>query len=155
MKQAVRVMRRAGYRGPIAIPCIANANDCSDGSGSWSQYLPNDPANQLIAEAHVYGNNQCDTVGCFSLTILPILQEGHPVIWGEIGEDFGVCPSTDHIRTFLAWAEQNGVGTEAWTWDAWGPCRSGSLIRNYSGTPEDAYGSYVRSNYRTAFPPNG
>src|SRR5207302_6613179 len=50
MQQAVRVMRRAGYRGPIAIPGLDYANDLS----KWLSDRPLDPLHQLVAEAHVY-----------------------------------------------------------------------------------------------------
>jgi hypothetical protein len=158
MQQAVNVMRQAGYNGPIAVPCIGYANICANpsdggtgwGNGRWLDDHPTDPDHQLMAEAHVYGKNSCDTTSCFNITMLPILQAGYPIIWGETGEtyDNSDCPSTSYIKTFLAWAEQNGVGTEAWTWDTWGSCSSGALISNYNGTPEDPYGAYVESNYQ-------
>jgi hypothetical protein len=94
MQQAVNVMRGAGYQGPIAIPCIDYANVCADpanggtgtGNGNWLSDHPSDPERQLIAEAHVYGKNTCDTVACFNTTMLPILQAGYPLLWGETGE---------------------------------------------------------------------
>jgi hypothetical protein len=164
MQQAVNVMRGAGYQGPIAIPCIDYANVCADpanggtgtGNGNWLSDHPSDPERQLIAEAHVYGKNTCDTVACFNTTMLPILQAGYPLLWGETGEsyDFSDCPSTSYIQTLLTWAEQNGVGTQAWTWDTWGACNTGALISNYNGTPQGAYGTYIQSNYQTNFPAN-
>ena len=156
MQQAVTDMRNAGYGGPIAIPCIDYANDCSDSNGSWVSSMPTDPDRQLLAEAHVYGGNSCDTTSCFDSTMLPILQAGHPLIFGETGEtsDYSDCPSTSYIQTFLQWAEQNGVGTEAWVWDTWGACDTGAMISNYDGTPEDAWATYVQTNYQTMFPPD-
>jgi endoglucanase len=164
MQQAVTDMRDAGYNGPIAIPCIAYANVCADpsdggtgwGDGKWLLNMPTDPDHQLIAEAHVYGKNVCDTTACFNLTMLPILQAGYPMIWGEVGEtyDYSDCPSSSYIQTFLSWAEQNNVGTEAWTWDTWGDCSSGAMISDYDGTPEDAWAAYVESNYQTTYPAN-
>jgi endoglucanase len=163
MQQAVTVMRQNGYGGPISIPCIAFANVCADpstggtayGNGNWLQDHPTDPDNQILAEMHIYGGNACATTSCLNLTVLPILQSGYPVIFGETGETYNnTDPGTSYISTFLTWAEQNGVGTEAWTWDTWGNYTTSSLISNYDGTPEDAYGSYVQNNYQTTFPPN-
>lgn len=157
MQQAVTDMRDTGYNGPIAIPCIDYANDCSDSSGSWLQYVPSDPDNQLLAEAHVYGKNGCDTDSCFNSTFLPILKAGHPMIWGETGEtyDGSDCPSTSYISDFLNWADQNGVGEEVWTWDAWGGCSTLSLITNYaSGAPLSPVGTYVQSHYLNTWPAN-
>ena len=88
--------------------------------------------------------------------MLPILQANYPLIWGEVGEtyNFADCPSTSYLQTYLPWAEQNGVGTEAWAWDAWGACSTGALISDYSGTPEAPLGSFVQTNYQTTYPPN-
>ena len=55
MQQAVDVMRRAGYRGVIAIPGVDYANDLS----RWLAHRPRDSRRQLVAEAHVYGKNAC------------------------------------------------------------------------------------------------
>lgn len=65
MKQAVQVMRAAGYNGVISIPCIDYANACANYRGSSRlQSHPGDPLNQMVAEAHVYGKTGCDTVTC-------------------------------------------------------------------------------------------
>jgi endoglucanase len=153
MQQAVNVMRGAGYRGPIAIPCISYANMCGtlpDGSNyngsTWLRSHPNDPLHQLIAEAHVYGKNNCATTACFSSSMLPILRGGFPVLWGEVGESYdGLDCGSANISTFLSWADQKGIGYEAWTWNTWGTC--GSLISDYAGTPANAYGAWVMSHY--------
>jgi hypothetical protein len=60
MQQAVSLMRRAGYRGPIAVPGLDYANDLS----KWLSHEPHDPLHQLVAEAHVYGNNTCASLTC-------------------------------------------------------------------------------------------
>jgi hypothetical protein len=44
-------------------------------------------------------------------------------------------------------------GYEAWVWNTWGTC--GSLISDYSGTPANAYGSWVRAHYLTLRGPGG
>ena len=58
MQQAVTVIRKAGYDGIMAIPGIAYANDLSQ----WLSHMPRDPLHQLIAEAHVYGEQVWDDV---------------------------------------------------------------------------------------------
>jgi hypothetical protein len=158
MQQAVTVMRQAGYNGVIAIPCVFYANDCTDsspefggayGGGSWLSHEPNDPKHQLIAEAHIYGKNPCDTVACFNDTIAPIAQQV-PVIFGETGEtyDGSDCNnSSANIAVFMTWADAHGVGYEAWTWDMWGACHL-SLLTTYNGTPYGAYGTYVQQHIR-------
>jgi hypothetical protein len=154
MQQAVNVMRKAGYRGVIAIPCIDYANMCGvlpngskyDGS-TWLESRPSDPDHQLIAEAHVYGKNVCDTVACLNSSMLPITRSV-PLIFGETGETYdGSDCGSSYISTFLSWADTNDVGYEAWTWDAWGNCFA--LISNYRGAPYSGYGRYVRAHFIT------
>jgi hypothetical protein len=145
MQQAVDVMRQNGYRGVISIPCIDYANDCSDDNGSWLDYAPKDSLNQLVAEAHVYGKNTCDTAACFNNTMGPLLQRV-PLLFGETGEtyDDSDCGSS-YIQTFMSWADAHNVGYQAWTWDTWGTCDS--LIGSYSGGAHSGYGTWVQGHY--------
>jgi hypothetical protein len=155
MSQAVAVMRRAGFHGVISIPCINYANSCGrlpDGSlydgSTWLRSRPRDPDHQLIAEAHVYGKNLCDTVACLNSSMAPIARVV-PLIFGETGETYDAsdCGSS-HISTFMRWADAHNVGYEAWTWDTWNNC--GVLIANYKGTPYSGFGRWVRNHYRAA-----
>lgn len=141
MQQAVTVMRRAGYRGVIAIPGVDYANNLSQ----WLSHKPRDPRRQLIAEAHVYGKNTCSSISCFNRTLLPVAHRV-PLIFGETGESYddSDCGSSA-ISTFMGWADAHGVGYEAWAWDTWGSC--GSLISSYAGTPMGAYGAWVKAHY--------
>lgn len=141
MQQAVNMMRGAGYRGPIAIPGINYANDMSH----WLAFKPRDPRGQLVAEAHIYGKNACSSVSCFDSTIAPVARRV-PVIFGETGEtyDASSCAATN-IATFLGWADDHQVGYAAWTWDTWGNCSA--LISDYSGTPANAFGAFVKGHY--------
>jgi endoglucanase len=141
MQQAVTVMRRAGYKGIIAIPGIDYANNLSQ----WLSHMPRDPRHQLIAEAHVYGGNTCDAVACFQTTYAPVARRV-PLVFGETGEDYTNrdC-GTSHISTIVDWADAHHVGYDAWAWDTWGNC--GILIRSYAGTPFSAYGALIRSHY--------
>jgi hypothetical protein len=141
MQQAVTVMRGAGYTGPIAIPCITYANDCTQ----WLTHQPNDPLHQLVAEAHIYGKNVCSTLTCLNTQLLPVAQTV-PMIWGETGESYdgSDCGSTVAAVNF-PWAMAHTAGIEAWTWDTWGNCEA--LITNFSGTPYGGYGQWVKSYY--------
>lgn len=151
MQQAVNLMRQAGYNGVISIPCIDYANACGkiDGSeydgSTWLKSRPSDPLGQLVAEAHVYGKNLCDTVSCFDSSMRPITKTV-PMIFGETGETYDAsdCGSS-YISTFLPWAYAHGVGYEAWTWDTWGGC--GVLISDYGGTPANAWAKWVKKYY--------
>ena len=149
MQQAVTVMRQAGFNGPVAIPCISYANQCANYNGSsWLASHPTDPDGQLIAEAHIYGKNSCDTTGCFDATLAPLAQQ-YPLIFGETGEtyDASECSNT-YISTFLNWADAHDVGYEAWTWTTWGNCSA--LISSYNGTPANTYAQWVHDHYLAA-----
>jgi len=141
MQQAVTVMRRAGYRGPIAIPGINYANDLSH----WLSHQPKDPLRQLMAEAHVYGKNACSSTDCLNRTMAPVSKRV-PLIFGETGPSYddSDCGSRT-ISRLLRWADAHNVGYETWTWDTWGTC--GSLIDSYGGRPHGEYGSWTRSYY--------
>ena len=154
MQEAVNQMRGAGYTGVIAIPCIHYANACGQlpdgslyGGSTWLDSRPNDPAQQLVAEAHVYGKNTCDTPACFDSSMAPIAKVV-PLVFGETGETYDAsdCGSR-YISTFVNWADHHGVGYEAWTWDAWRNC--GALIKNYKGTPYSGYGRWLHTHYTT------
>ena len=141
MQQAVDVMRRAGYRGVIAIPGIDYANDLTE----WLSHRPRDPLNQLVAEAHVYGFNTCGSVDCFQRTLDPVARRV-PMIFGELGDlsDGTTCGSR-YISQFVDWADEHDVGYFSWTWDTWRNCSA--LISDYSGTPFSAYGKWVKRRY--------
>lgn len=141
MQQAVDVMRAAGYRGVIAVPGINYANDLTP----WLSHRPRDPLRQLLAEAHVYGKNACDDVGCFQRTLAPVARRV-PLVLGETGETFdgSSCGSTN-VSRFMRWADAHGVGYLAWTWNTWGNCSA--LIRDFAGRPYSAYGAWVKRHY--------
>jgi hypothetical protein len=141
MQQAVNLMRQAGYAGVISIPGVSYANDLS----MWLATEPKDTLNQIVAEAHVYGKNTCDTTSCFDMTLAPVAMTV-PLIFGETGETYDAsdCNAT-YITTFLTWADAHGVGYEAWTWNTWGGC--GVLISDYTGTPANTWATYVKTHY--------
>jgi endoglucanase len=141
MQEAVTIMRKNGYRGVIAIPGIAYANDLSH----WLSHRPKDPLHQLVAEAHIYGKNTCDTPACFDETLAPVAKRV-PLIFGETGEtyDASSCAS-DHISSFFDWADAHKVGYLAWAWNAWRNCSA--LIRDYGGQPYGDYGAWVQARY--------
>jgi Cellulase (glycosyl hydrolase family 5) len=142
MQQAVTVMRNAGYKGPIVIPGINYANDLSQ----WLSHKPDDPLNQLVAEAHVYGKNVCSSTSCLDSKMAPVARRV-PLIFGETGPSYddSDCGSGT-ISMLLRWADAHDVGYETWTWNTWNTCNS--LIKDFRGTPRTAYGEWVKSYYR-------
>jgi endoglucanase len=146
MQEAVDVMRKAGFKGPIAISCIAYANECGNyNNGSWLEYEPSDPERALLAEIHVYGRNACDTPACFDTTYAPVAARV-PMIWAETGSSYDAADcDASWITMAMHWADQHGVGYEAWAWDTWRSCLA--LISDYQGTPSNAYGQWVHQHY--------
>ena len=131
MQQAVSVMRQAGYHGIISIPGINYANDLTQ----WLSHEPSDPDHQLIAEAHIYGNNSCgaeNNGSCLVSTLDPVAARV-PLLLGETGEtyDDSEC-SGANVQIILNWADSEHVSWAAWAWNNWGGCSS--LIQDYSGT---------------------
>jgi hypothetical protein len=140
MQQAVDVMRRAGYSGPIAIPGVSYANDLSH----WLRDEPRDPLHQLVAEAHVYGKNTCDAAACFDRTYLPVARRV-PLLFGETGETYDASEcGTRRIARIVGWADAHGAGWEAWAWDAWKQDCS-ALIAGYAGRPNPGFGAWIKA----------
>jgi endoglucanase len=141
MQQAVTVMRSAGYRGVIAVPGLSYANDLSQ----WLSHRPRDPRGQLVAEAHVYGKNTCDSPRCLDATMAPVARRV-PLILGETGETYDASDcGHDRIARIVGWADAHKVGYQAWTWDTWDNCSV--LIRDYAGSPNGEYGNWIRRHY--------
>jgi hypothetical protein len=142
-KQAVRLIRAAGFGGVIAVPGVAWANDLS----AWLANEPRDPHHQLVAEAHVYGGQVCSSTACFNQTMLPVARRV-PLLFGELGESVdGLQCSSGAVRRILGWAAGHHVSWAAWTWDTWGTC--GSLISSYSGAPANPYAAFIRQTLRS------
>jgi endoglucanase len=141
MQGALNAVRSTGATNPVTASGIDYANNLSQ----WLAYRPSDSAGQLLAEAHVYGLNSCDTTSCFDANYAPVAASV-PMVFGETGETYDASDcGTSYISTILSWADAHGVGYEPWTWDTWGNCSS--LISDFSGTPANAYGTYVRNYY--------
>jgi hypothetical protein len=145
----VDAVRAAGATQPIAVPGINYANDLSQ----WLAYEPFDPQHQLVAEAHVYGNNSCGALDggtCLNNTVAPLTSHV-PVVFGETGETYDDSECTSkNMQFLLPWADAHNIGYAAWTWDTWGDCLS--LVSAYDGTTNSvtpagaAYGPYVHDH---------
>jgi len=143
MQAALTAVRNTGATNVVTASGIDWANTMTQ----WLANKPSDPLGQLMAEAHVYGKNYCASVSCFDTNYAPVAASV-PLVFGETGEtyDDSSCGSTN-ISTFMNWADAHGVGYEAWTWNDWGTC--GVLISDFSGTPANAFGSWVKNHYLT------
>ena len=141
MQQLLDVVRAAGARQPVIVSGLEKAS--VDGT-EWLAHRPRDPAHQLVAGAHIYG--QASVAGFESN--LGIVARSFPVVIGEAGEKN--CADND-LDALLPWADRHGISYLAWDWFT-GACSDPSLITSYTGTPSD-YGIGYREHLLSRFPP--
>jgi hypothetical protein len=72
-----------------------------------------------------------------------------PVQAGEIGQNTCAHDYTDQV---MAWADANGVGYTAWTWNPWGCSQGNVLITDWNGTPTSTYGEGFKAHLLTQNP---
>jgi len=141
MQGALNAVRSTGATNPVTASGIDWANNLEQ----WLTNRPSDPAGQLMAEQHVYGGNTCYQSTCLTQYTAPVAAVV-PVVFGEYGEHYNDSCNSTNTSAMINWAEQNGVGYEAWVWDTWGTCAD--LIANFDGTVKNsAYAHWVHDHY--------
>jgi aryl-phospho-beta-D-glucosidase BglC (GH1 family) len=146
MQTLVNAVRATGASNVIMIGGLAWANDLSQ----WLAYEPTDPTGNIIASWHSYNFNSCNSSTCWNSSIAPVAAKV-PVQAGEIGQNN--C-NHDYIDQVMAWADGEGIGYTAWTWNPWGVCASNGndLIQDWSGTPTVSYGQGYQAHLLTQQP---
>ncbi len=146
MQSLVNAVRATGATNIIMVPGIAFTNDLSQ----WLTFRPTDSTGNLIGSWHSYNFNVCVTQSCWDSTIGTVARQT-PVMIGEIGQN--TC-AHDYIDQLMAWADGNGLGYAAWTWNAWGLCNSSGndLILDNAGTPTSTFGQGFRAHLLTQQP---
>src|ERR1043165_22226 len=146
MQSLVNAVRATGATNVIMVPGIAFTNDLSQ----WLAFKPTDSAGNLMATWHSYNFNACVTQSCWDSQIGTVARQV-PVVAAEIGQN--TC-AHDYIDQVMAWADTNGVGYAAWTWNPWGVCNSvgNVLIPNTNGTPTATFGEGFRAHILTRQP---
>jgi hypothetical protein len=133
MQTLVNVVRAAGAPNLVLLGGVEYSNALSQ----WAAYKPTDPLNNLAVAWHVYAGNACSATQCFDAIAGPVAQ-AFPIVATEIGDS--TCDGT-FLTTVTGWLDAHGQGYTAWTWNTWGTgCANYSLITDYSGTPNGAYG---------------
>jgi endoglucanase len=145
LQSIVATIRTTGATQPIILGGIDYNADLTQ----LLTHLPNDPAHQLVASAHVYDFVQGkDVDSTFRDQLEPIARQ-LPVILGELGErhcDSGTGTYTRHVLALIDAEQRQGnlIGVLAWAWNSGGDwhCPTGPngeggplLIRSYDGTP--------------------
>ncbi len=148
LQSLVSTIRSTGAKQPIVLGGIDYNADLSQ----LLQYLPSDPARQLVASGHIYDFVQGKDVDAFFHDQLEPIAKRMPVILGELGErrcDSGSAAYTRHVLALIDAEKRKGnvMGVLEWAWNAvQGPdgwhCPTGQygeggplLIRSYDGTP--------------------
>ena len=140
MQSLVNAVRATGAANVVMTGGLTWTNDLTQ----WLAYKPTDSTGNLVASWHSYNFNACITVSCWDSQIGAVAAKV-PVQAGEIGQN--TC-AHDYIDQVMNWADANGVGYTAWTWDPWGGCDSGGnvLITDWNGTPTVAYGEGFKAH---------
>jgi hypothetical protein len=143
MQELVTDVRNAGAANVIMIGGWSYSNNI----GSWLQYMPMDPLNNLAASFHNYNYTQCNSAACWGNNVQPIANQV-PVVTGELGEnDCG----QGYIDSYFAWADPLGISYLGWAWNADNCSTFPSLISDYTGTPT-AFGQGFMTHLPTQNP---
>jgi hypothetical protein len=141
MQGALDAVRSSGATNPVTASGIDYANNLQQ----WLANKPSDALNQLMAEQHVYGGNTCYQPACLTQYTAPVAAVV-PVTFGEYGEHYNDSCNSTNTSAMINWADANGVGYEAWTWDTWGTCSD--LIANFNGTvANSAFAQWIHTHY--------
>ena len=131
----VSTVRATGALNPIIIAGL----DWSDDLSQWLQYVPNDPARQLIAGFHTYApplDKICVTKSCWDGVLAPIQGAGYPLLINEFGEEDCAHGYVDKVMNW-ADAQTPKVGYWGWDWTTSSCRKEPSLLRDSSGTPSN------------------
>jgi hypothetical protein len=139
MQELVDAVRAAGASNPLVLTGPSWGNELS----RWLEFKPADPLGNLVAGVHVYPESGCATRECMDQRIVPVAAQA-PVLVGEFGDTD--CSGL-FIKTTADWADQNGIGYLAFTWNVppGAPCGGYHLITSFDGTPTPS-GAVYRSH---------
>jgi hypothetical protein len=143
MQSLVDAVRSQGATQPLLLGGLEWANDLS----GWLAHLPIDSQHQLVASLHIYPNNPCNSVECWSGAVAAVARV-HPVVAGELGE-FDCAHS--FIEDFMSWADANGVSYLGWSWNTYDCATGPSLIESADGAPT-AFGQGLRDHLQMTSP---
>jgi len=153
MQQMLDAVRATGASNVVLTSTLAY----SSAMGGWLQHHPIDTLHpsQIAAVWHAYPGDsrypaQVNCIGlpqCSARTmqaVQDILAAGFPVVLTEFGDPVGgtAAPLSSMLLPF---ADANGIGYLAWTWDIW-PGTPFYLITDAAGTPTAGFGAYVKAH---------
>jgi len=138
MQQLLTAVRAAGATQPVLVNGLDWANDDS----GWLTHTPSDPLGQIIAGAHIYPGESCDTASCWA-GVFPAIGAKYPILIGETG-DSAPGPAV-FLPTFLGYADTQGWSYLAWTWNPWQDAND-VVVADWAGTPTAGEGAAWKSH---------
>jgi len=145
MQSLVSAVRQTGAGNLLLLGGV----DYSNGLSHWVANKPNDPLNNLAAAWHVYPENPCVTSSCWDANAGAVVQS-YPIVATEVGDSD--CDAT-FPTSVMSWLDGHGQNYLAWTWDTFGTsCSNYSLVSDYDGTPNGAYGMAFQSHFQSVNP---
>jgi endoglucanase len=151
MSELVAAIRQTGASNPIMLGGLSYAQNFSQ----FLNYLPTDPAHNLIASFHAYLGNDCGLVNNACRSTIASLMTGVPLVTGEFGLNNCASPSEvtpanlATLNDYLTFMDTHQGSYVAWTWTVPDPgCTGFSLIiDDDSGAPSPT-GVIVRTHYQ-------
>jgi endoglucanase len=157
MQSIVSAVRAAGANNLIMLGGLNYSNDLTE----WPAHVPTDPAKNLAASFHGYGDgsNEYFVVGAQSSTptanvnsmLGAVLTAGYPVVIGEFGSSAsgsGAFDQTD-MTSLMTWADTNNVSYLAFSWVHYGIALV-DLITDYTSfAATSQWGTFYQSWLKT------
>lgn len=140
MQELVDSIRAAGAEQPIILSGLDWGADLS----GWGEFVPDDPAEALVAGAHFYDFKTCNGPPCIEMELAKI-SEAVPIVISEFGDTD--C-NGDFSRRLMAWADSAHVSYVAWAWNTWDCSGGPGLVESFEGSPT-GFGEAVRDWFTT------
>jgi len=151
MQEMVDAVRDTGATNPV----IINGIDWGHDMRQLLQYMPTDPAGQLVAGQHLYNFKRCADATCWDTEFKPIAN-AMPLVSAELGQD--ICAATT-IERYMDWSDANGGdGYAVWAYEPGycpGPGNYGGLgmLTDWNSGNATPWGEMVREHYTNDSPP--
>jgi len=144
MQQLITAIRGTGAKNVLMSGGLSYSNDLTQ----WLANEPSDPLNNLAASFHMYADNGCNNVSCWSAAPAQIAAKV-PLIVGEFGSSYvSNCPSnasTAIVGALMTWLDTEKQSYIAWDWDAVGSCTS--LVTDVTtGAPSATWGTFYKAH---------
>jgi len=147
----INAVRATGSTNIVLIGSTAYSADFS----GWLTHPLVDPAGQLAASWHAYpaygavfgtpAYSQPNFAPAVFQEVKDIVASGTPVTITETGDQNSAgTVGAPFVATITQFADQNGMGVMAWSWDVW-TVPNDVLIKDVSGTPTDGYGVFYKN----------